>query len=214
MEKILEYILALVNKNILTAMVGGGFVEQVIVPIPSPVISMAGGASLFGLHTGFFQALTQVFIKVSLPYAIGATLGTAIIFFIFYYGGHPIIDKFGKFVGISNKLIDKVQKDFKKSLSDELFVLIGASIPIVPVSLITSMSGLFRYNPLKFFTMVFAALCIRATILGFIGYKMGQTFIDLAKGLGNIESTITVIGAVAILGWLYWKRKKFIDKHE
>jgi membrane protein DedA with SNARE-associated domain len=99
-------------------------------------------------------------------------------------------------------------------MSDELFVLIGASIPVIPVSIITSMAGLFRYKPLKFFVMVFAALCIRASVLGFIGYKMGQTFIDLAKGLGNIESTLTIILALVILGFFYIKRKQYIDKNE
>ena len=214
MEKILEYVLALVNHNLFTAMVGGGIVEQVIVPIPSPIISMAGGASLFGLHIAFLPSLLTIITKVAIPYAIGATLGTGIIFFIFYYGGHPILDKFGKYVGINKKLVDKIQKDFKKTMSDELFVLLGASIPIVPVSIITGMSGLFRYNPLRFFGLIFAALCIRATILGFIGYKMGQTFMDLAKGLGNIESTLTIILALIILGFFYIKRKQYIDKNE
>jgi membrane protein DedA with SNARE-associated domain len=109
MEKILEYVLALVNHNLFTAMVGGGIVEQVIVPIPSPIISMAGGASLFGLHTSFLPSLITVITKVALPYAIGATLGTAVIFYIFYYGGHPILDKYGKYVGISKKLVVKIQ---------------------------------------------------------------------------------------------------------
>lgn len=214
MEKILEYVLALINHNLFTAMVGGGIVEQVIVPIPSPIISMAGGASLFGLHTAFLPSLITVITKIAFPYAIGATLGTGIIFFIFYYGGHPILDKFGKYVGINKKLVDKIQRDFKKTMSDELFVLLGASIPIVPVSIITGMAGLFRYNPLRFFGLVFAALCIRATILGFIGYKMGQTFMDLAKGLGNIESTLTVILALIILGFFYIKRRQYIAQNE
>lgn len=204
----------MVNRNLFTSMVGGGIIEQVIVPIPSPVISMAGGASLFGLHASFLPSLLAIITKVALPYAIGATLGTAVIFYIFYYGGHPILDKYGKYVGISKKLVGKIQNDFKKTMSDELFVLLGASIPVIPVSIITSMAGLFRYNPLRFFGLVFTALVIRATILGFIGYKMGQTFLDLAKGLGNIESTLTIILALIILGFFYIKRKQYIDKNE
>ena len=214
MEKILEYVLMMVNRNLFTSMVGGGIIEQVIVPIPSPVISMAGGASLYGLHASFLPSLLAIITKVALPYAIGATLGTAIIFYIFYFGGHPILDKFGKYVGISKKLVDKIQKDFKKTMSDELFVLLGASIPVIPVSIITGMAGLFRYNPLRFFGLVFTALVIRATILGFIGYKMGQTFLDLAKGLGNIESTLTIILALVILGFFYIKRRQYLAKNE
>lgn len=214
MEKILEYVLELINHNLFTAMISGGIIEQVIVPIPSPIISMGGGASLFGLHASFLPSLLAIITKVALPYAIGATIGTSIIFFIVYFGGHPILDKFGKYIGISTKLVDKIQKDFKKTMSDELFVLLGASIPIVPVSIITGMAGLFRYNPIRFFGLIFAALTIRATILGFIGYKMGQTFVDLAKGLGNIESTLTIILALIVLGFFYIKRRQYLTKNE
>ncbi len=213
MEKILEYVLSLVNHNLLGAMIGGGIIEQIIVPIPSPIISMAGGASLFGLNLSFLQTIRILFLRVSLPYAIGAVLGTSLIFFICFYGGKPFVEKFGRYIGISWRLIEKVQADFKKTISDELFILIGCSIPVVPVSLITAFCGIFKTKPIKFYPMLFLALLIRATILAFIGFKMGQTFTGLAKGLDKIESILTIIGAFLILGFLFLKREQYLKKN-
>ena len=214
MTKILEIILSLVQTNGLLAMLGGGFVEQIIVPIPSPIITMSGGAFLIDHALPIFETIWQIFIKVSVPYTIGATIGTSLVFWATYLGGKPIIDRFGKLIGISWKLIEMIKTDFQKTIRDELFILIACIIPIVPVSLVTAFCGGFRISAKKFYPMVFLALLIRATILGFVGFQVGEAFTDLAHGLDKIESVITVIGAGLILGFLYLKREKWLERNK
>ncbi|MBU1089105.1 VTT domain-containing protein [Patescibacteria group bacterium] len=213
MQQILNSILELIKTNGLLAMFFGGFVEQIIVPIPSPIITMAGGAFLISLNLSFFETIFQIFTKVSLPYTVGATIGTSLVYFLAFFGGKPILDKFGKYIGISWKLIEKIKKDFQKTIKDELFILIACSIPIVPVSLVTAFCGGFKISPKKFYPMLFLALLIRATLLGFIGFQMGETFESLAHGLDKIESLLTIIGIFLILGFLYLKREKWIKNN-
>ncbi len=214
MTKILEAILSLVHQNGLLAMLGGGFIEQIIVPIPSPIITMAGGAFLISHTLPIFETIWQIFIKVSLPYTIGATLGTSLVFWTTHLGGKPLIDRFGKLIGISWNLIEKIKTDFKKTIKDELFILIACAIPVVPVSLVTAFCGGFRISAVKFYPIVFLALLIRATILGFVGFQMGEAFTKLAHGLDKIESVLTVIGAGLILGFLYLKREKWLKTNQ
>jgi len=214
MTKILDSILAMIQKNGFLAMFTGGIVEQIIVPIPSPIITMAGGALLIEHGLPIFETIFSIFTKVSLPYTIGATIGTSLVYFLAYFGGKPILDNFGKYIGLSWKLIESVKKDFQKTIKDELFILIACTIPIVPVSLVTGFCGGFKILPQKFYPMLFIALLIRATFLGFIGFQMGETFTSLAHGLDKIESLTTVIGAFLILGFLYLKREKYIKQHE
>lgn len=214
MQHILQYILDLVQHNGLLAMIIGGFVEQIIVPIPSPIITMAGGAFLVAHGLPIFETFWQIIIKVSLPYSIAAAIGTSMVYLIAYYGGKPLIDRFGKYIGISWSLIEKVKSDFKKTISDELFILISASIPVVPVSLISAFCGGFQIKKTKFYPMIFLALIIRSITLGFVGYQMGEAFTGLAHGLDKIESFLTIIGAGIILGFLYLKREKWIKNNE
>jgi len=214
MEKILSTILDMIQQNGDLSMFLGGFIEQIIVPIPSPIITMAGGAFLIQIDLPIFETIWQIFIKVSLPYTIGATIGTSLVYLIAFYGGKPLIDTFGKYIGISWKLIEKVKQDFQKTIADELFILIACIIPVVPVSLVSAFCGGFKIKPTKFYPMVFLALLIRATILGFVGFQMGETFTSLAHGLDKIESVLTIIGAGLILGFLYLKREKWIKANQ
>lgn len=212
--EILNKILEMIQKNGNLAMFLGGLIEQIIVPIPSPIITMAGGAFLISQNQSFLNILTQIFIKVSAPYSIGAVIGTSMVYLIAYFGGKPIIDQFGKYIGISWNLIEKVRSDFKKTIADELFILISCVIPVVPVSLVSGFCGGFKIKPAKFYPMVFIALLIRATILGYIGFSMGETFTSLAHGLDKIESILTFVGAGLLLGFLYLQREKWIKKNE
>ncbi len=213
MTQILNSILAMITTHGPLAMFVGGIVEQIIVPIPSPIITMSGGAFLIPRVLPLFKSILQIFIRVSVPYSLGAVIGTSMVFLIAYFGGRPIIEKFGKYIGISWKLIEKVKEDFQKTIADELFILIAVIIPVVPVSLISAFCGAFRIKPAKFYPIMLLALLIRATILGFIGLQMGETFINLANGLDKIESFLTVAGAFLILGFLYLKREKWIKKN-
>lgn len=213
MTEILNLILNLIRTNGTLAMILGGFIEQIIVPIPSPIITMAGGAFLIDNPQPFFSSLFQILTRVSLPYSFAATIGTSLVFLLAYFGGRPIIEKFGSKIGVSWKLIEKIRTDFQKSISDELFIFISCIIPVVPVSLISAFCGAFRVPPIKFYPTVLFALIVRSLILGFIGFQMGDTFTSLAHGLGKIESLLTIVGAFLILGFLYLKREKWLKSN-
>lgn len=212
--EILQKILDLIKTNGNLAMFLGGLIEQIIVPIPSPIITMAGGAFLIAQGRGWLDTLLDIFVKVSLPYSIGATVGTSLVYFFAYFGGKPIIDKIGKYIGITWNLIEKVRTDFQKSIKDELFILIACVIPVVPVSLVTGFCGGFKIPPKKFYPMVFIALLIRSAFLAFVGFRMSETFTDLADGIDRVESVFQIIGIITLLGFLYYKRESYLKKNE
>ncbi|MDD4106794.1 MAG: VTT domain-containing protein [Candidatus Shapirobacteria bacterium] len=213
MTEILQKILSMVQTHGSLSMFIGGVVEQIIVPIPSPIITMSGGVFLVSRSLPILQLIWEILAKVSLPYSVGAIIGTSLVFLIAYFGGQPIIDKFGKYVGIRWSLIEKIRSDFQKTIKDELFIFISVIIPVVPVSLITGFCGGFRIKPQKFYPIMFLALIVRSFILAFIGMQMGEAFTGLANGLDKIESILTVVGAGLILGFLFIKREKWIKKN-
>ncbi|HPT66148.1 MAG TPA: VTT domain-containing protein [Candidatus Woesebacteria bacterium] len=213
MTQILQMILNLVKTNGLLAMFLGGVIEQIIVPIPSPIITMSGGAFLVSQNIAILSAIWEIICKVSLPYSIGAIIGTSMVYLVAYFGGRPLVDKFGKYVGIKWSLIEKIRTDFQKTIRDEVFIFIAVIIPVVPVSLMSGFCGAFRFKPIKFYPIMFLALIVRSIILGFIGFQMGEAFTGLANGLDKIESILTVVGAGLILGFLFLKREKWIKKN-
>ncbi|HOM68318.1 MAG TPA: VTT domain-containing protein [Candidatus Paceibacterota bacterium] len=217
MTEILNSILNLIQTNGLEAMFLGGLIEQLLVPIPSPIISLAGGAFLVKANQTIFLIFRDVFLKVSLPYSVGATIGVSLVFLLTFYLGKAFIDKFGNYFGLTWNLIEKLKTDFQKGVKDELFIVISSSIPVVPVSLVAAFCGAFRIKPNKFYPFIFLGLIIRSSILGFIGFEMGETFMKLAQGLNKTESILTLIGIIAVaivLGYLYFKREKWIKQNK
>ena len=216
MTEILNSILNLIQTNGLLAMFLGGLIEQIIVPIPSPIISLAGGAFLVKANQ-FFSILKDIFLNVSLPYSVGATIGTSLVFLLTFYLGKAFVDKFGNYFGLTWNLIEKLRTDFQKGIKDELFIVVSSSIPVVPVSLVTAFCGAFRIKPAKFYPLIFLGLIIRSLILGFIGFETGETFMNLAQGLDKTESILTLIGIIIVtivLGYLYLKREKWIKQNK
>jgi len=69
----------------------GVMIEQIIVPIPSPIIIMGAGAILIlpGLSIG--KALIDILWIIVLPGTIASTLGSYIGYMISFYGGKALV---------------------------------------------------------------------------------------------------------------------------
>lgn len=190
----------------------GGIFEEIIIPIPSPIIAMAGGAFLITTDN-LLEALIQIFMKVSLPFALGATLGSTLAYLMAFFGGKFLIDKLHKYLGFSWRTVEKTRKKFIKGSGDEIAIVLLRGIPVVPVSLISAVCGAIRYDWKAFYLFTFLGLIIRSFILGILGWQAGVLFKNLAEDIDKLESIIMIITLLlvgAILGFLYYKREKFL----
>ena len=193
----------------------GGVIEQVISPIPSVLIPMGAGAILIPAQISFSIALLQVIKDISIPYALGATIGSSVLFLIAYKGGPIFIEKFGKFFDLSLGQIDKFRKKFTRGFKDELIILGLLMVPVTPISIVAASCGLIGIKPKEFFPLVLVGTFFRSIILGLIGWKMGETYMQLASGLNKTESLITAstLGVIfLVMAYLYYRRMKFFKK--
>ena len=107
--KIISWLIEAIKNNGPSSIFLGGIVEEIIIPIPSPIIAMAGGAFLIKSRN-FWQAIIEIFTKVSLPFSIGATIGSSLAYLIAFFGGKYLIDKLQKYLGFSWKTVEKTRK--------------------------------------------------------------------------------------------------------
>ena len=97
-------IIAYLNQVVLPLGAGGVFlasvIEEVISPVPSPVVQMAAG--FFFLSGPFSPSLlfTLVFVVV-IPVALGVTVGSLVLYYLAYYAGKPLLLRWGRYIGIS-----------------------------------------------------------------------------------------------------------------
>ena len=189
----------------------GGVIEEIIVPIPSPLISMGAGFLLIEPNLPLGKAVFKMISIVSLPFAFGATFGSLLAYSLAFFGGKPVIDRVGRFFDLSWEEIEKAERRFTKGKKDEFLIFISRAIPVVPISLISATCGFLRIPLQEFLLFTFLGIVVRCFILAFLGWRVGEVYHNLAQGLDLVENIISIIFLVvagAFLGFLYLKREK------
>ena len=194
----------------------GGLIEQIIVPIPSPIIPMAAGFLLIEPGVLSLGVLWDIFIKAALPFAIGSTIGSTIVYLVAWFGGKWAIDKFHKWLGIDWGDIEGLQKKyFNGKSTDEFLIFAFRAIPMIPSVLISAACGVIRTKPLSFYLFTFLGLLVRGIILGFLGWKSGDALFEIAGGLDKGEMILSIIILLLIIvffGVMFFTRKKWLKK--
>lgn len=154
----------------------GAVIEEVISIIPSAAVMMFAGFFVMAQDPLAVSSFLKFFLQVSLPIALGITLGSLFIYLAVYYLGKPAIDRFGKWFGLSWKDIEKVRSYIKGSRLDDLALFLARSIPVIPFLAINAVCGLLRWPFANYLLITFAGGFVRASIVGFLGWQLGRFY--------------------------------------
>ncbi len=188
----------------------GVIIEQIIVPIPSPLIVMGAGALLILPTLSIPAALLQVLWIIVLPGAIGETLGSFIGYTVSYYGGRTLVTRFKRFLDVDWEGIANLEKQFK-GRKEALSLFLLRAIPVFPISLVSVFAGFLRIPFRPFTICTFCGALLRCFSLGFVGWWIGTTYERLATHLDSAETIVScamLIGMFAVLGYLYLKFRR------
>jgi len=188
----------------------GVIIEQIIVPIPSPMIVMGAGAILVSPELSIPNAFLQILWIIVLPGTIASTLGSYIGYLISYYGGKALVVRYQRFLGVDWKEIENLEKRFQGK-REALSIFFSRAIPVFPISLVSIFAGLLRVpvRPFTFYT--FLGSIFRCLFLGFVGWWIGATYEKVATRLDSMETIVSIlllIGMGGVLGYLYYRFRK------
>lgn len=211
-----EPVFAFIKQHGVGSVVIGGLIEQVIVPIPSPLVPMAAGFLFVSRQLPFAAAAKEIFIKAALPFAIGSTIGSTMVYLIAWFGGKWLIDKFAKWFSFKWEDVEKFQKRFFHGRwTDELLIFLFRAIPLIPSVLVSAACGAIRVKPAGFYPFTFLGLLVRGIILGFVGWQSGEALFKVSEGLDRWEMVLTAVIILTISVGLFLTlkgRKKWLAK--
>ena len=185
----------------------GVILESVFAPIPSPLIPLAAGALI--PSESLTEVFYQSFISIALWGALGATLGALLPYTIVYFGGRPIIEKYGGYFGFSWEEVEKIQKKLERMKYDEAVLFACRLIPVIPLSPISLLFGLIRFNLTKFLMLTFIGSIPRYFVLAVLGWYFKSIYMQLAEILGFYELLITaIIACVVVVAFLLIRKRK------
>ncbi len=182
--------------------------ESVIVPIPSELVLPFAGF-LVGQGTSIEPITGQAWnlILVTLAGTFGATIGALIAYAIGYYGGRPVLERWGRFLRITPADLDKTDAFFARHGTKAAFF--GRLIPVVR-SLVSFAAGI-GHMPLLPFTFFTALGSLPFTfVLVFAGMQLGANWEVIGDILKRFEYAILAVVALAVIAfvWLRFVRPR------
>jgi membrane protein DedA with SNARE-associated domain len=209
-SEITQWIMGMMRAHGQLAVFIGVMIEQIIVPIPSPLIIMGAGAILILPTSAVPEAFLQILWVIVLPGAIASTLGSYIGYTISYYGGKALVVRFQRFLGVDWEEISNLEKRFQGK-KEALTIFLTRAIPVFPISLVSIFAGLVRVPIRPFTVFTFLGSIFRCLLLAFVGWWIGATYEKVATRLDSLETIVSIllmIVMIAVLGCLYRRLRK------
>ena len=147
--------------------------ETIVPPIPTLAIFPTAGFLASQQGISILGVIPMIIFG-----AIGATIGTSAIYLVALKLGRIVLLRYLKYVKISEKKLERVEKWFEKY--GDITVLVGRIIPIMR-EMISVPAGLLEMKIPKFVLYTFIGSLIWSTITILSGYYFGE-----AIGLSDI----------------------------
>lgn len=168
-------------------------IESACVPLPSEIIMPFSG---YLVSTGEFSLW-----GVSLAGAAGCVIGSILAYWVGYYGGRPMAEKYGKYVLITHHDLDIADNFFNKY--GNLAVFFSRMLPVVR-TFISLPAGIARMNFAKFVSYTFLGSLPFCYLLAYIGKKLGDNWNTLGVYFHKFD---IIIGVVILIGIVWFVRR-------
>ena len=140
-------------------------IESACIPLPSEIIMPFSG---YLVSNGRFNL-----VLVATAGALGCNLGSTIAYYAGYRGGRPLIERWGAYILMSHKDLERAERFFARFGS--LAVFIARLLPVVR-TFIALPAGIARMPQLKFQIYTFLGSWPWCFALAYVGYRLGQAW--------------------------------------
>ena len=110
----------------------GSVIEELVAPIPSPMIMTLAG-SIAKAQNHHFMFLLWI--------ALFASLAKTAMGYLYYILGDKsediVLKRYGKYIGVSHKEVESIGRHFNGTLKDDIIIFLLRAIPVLPTSIIS-----------------------------------------------------------------------------
>ena len=176
-------------------------IESACIPLPSEIIMPFSG---YLVSTGRFDL-----VLVATAGALGCNLGSTIAYLVGYYGGRPLVERWGGYVLVGRRDLALVDRFFARYGSITVFIC--RLLPVVR-TFIALPAGIARMSPVKFQVYTFVGSWPWCFALAYVGLKLGERWdsdSSLRETMHRFDAVIVVAIAIAILWYVrrHWKQR-------
>ncbi|HEY1263361.1 MAG TPA: DedA family protein [Terriglobales bacterium] len=167
-------------------------IESACIPLPSELIMPFAGYLVYEGAMNLYWAATAG--------AIGCNLGSLIAYELGYYGGRPLVERYGSWILMGRRELDWADRFFARW--GYLAVFIARLLPVIR-TFIALPAGVARMPRVRFHLYTFLGSWPWCFALAWLGLKLGENWRELGKYFHRFDAVIAVV-LVAGLVWFIW----------
>jgi membrane protein DedA with SNARE-associated domain len=173
-------------------------IESACIPLPSEIIMPLAG---YLVTTGRFN----LYLAATAG-AIGCNLGSVVAYEIGYYGGRPLIEKYGSYILMSRHDMDMADRFFKRFGGAAIFV--GRLLPVIR-TFIALPAGIARMPRVPFHVYTFLGSWPWCFALAYLGVKLGDHWMDLKPYFLKFKELIALLLLIGVIWFVrtHWKNR-------
>jgi membrane protein DedA with SNARE-associated domain len=173
--------------------------ESMVAPVPSEAVMPFAG---FLVQQGRFTFTGVIFFST-----LGSIFGSLISYYLGYWGGRPIVERFGKYLLLDKKDLDLTERFFQKR--GDITIFISRFIPVVR-HLISIPAGIGKMNIVKFCIYTIAGAGLWNAFLTYMGYLLQKKWTEIMKYSHIVDIVVVALLIIFVIYYIY----KFYSNHK
>lgn len=195
------FVIAVISKTGYLGVVVLMAIESACIPLPSEIIMPFAG---YLIYLGQFKL-----VWAATAGAIGCNVGSVIAYEIGFYGGRPLVERYGSYILLSHHDLEMADRFFLRFGSAAVFI--GRLLPVIR-TFIALPAGIARMPRLRFHIYTFVGSWPWCLALAWIGMKLGErwhTDPRLSHWLHRLDALIVLLLVLGIIWFVrsHWKKR-------
>ena len=167
-------------------------IESMCIPLPSEIILPLAGLMV---SKGTFTLL-----GATLAGTLGCVIGSAIAYWVGYYGGRPLLERYGKYVLIRSHDIDVADHWFARY--GEVAILVSRVLPVIR-TFISLPAGIARMNFGRFMLYTALGSLPWSFALVYAGKSLGDNWEQVRGVLQKFDYLIAALVVAGVVWYVY-----------
>ncbi len=175
-------------------------IESACIPLPSEIIMPLAGWLLIQApgHSAWLVFAAALFG------ALGNLIGSLATYWVGSLGGRPLLNRYGKYVLVSQHDVEAAERWFAKH--GDIAIFVSRLLPVVR-TFISLPAGVARVNLVKFCVYTFTGAFIFSLGLAYGGYKLGEHWDKLRNAMRPFDIPLAVI-IVLLIAFYVWRHAR------
>jgi membrane protein DedA with SNARE-associated domain len=169
-------------------------IESACIPLPSEIIMPYGGY-LVSMHPDKYNIW-----MMGISGSLGEVLGSTIAYHVGMFGGRPIVEKYGKYILVRHKDLDKADAWFTKYGDTTIFF--SRLMPVVR-TFISFPAGVSKMPFWRFIIYTFLGSLPWCLALAYVGKILGDRWDSIKNYFHGADVVIGVVLAVLLALYIY-----------